>query len=154
MTILWVVFAVTMLLSYLSEKQTLTIRGKRSYMSSFLLLVLVVIMSLHCGLRTAYNDTFTYIRSFQAAPTPAEYLANGVKLTENPLFYLMQCFFRHHISDNYHLFFVCIALATMGCFVSFIRRYSHDFTFSMLLFYTLLYLLPFGAMKQALQWQF
>lgn len=150
MASLLIIFAATMVLSYWAQYRVLSIRGNRSAASSFCLAAIIVMMSLHCGLRTAYNDTLAYIRSFQSVPTLEAYLAGGVDLTKNPLFGMLQCVFRNYISDNCNLFFFCVAMFTMTCFVTFIKRFSHDFTFSMILFYTLLYLLPFGAMKQGL----
>ena len=150
MASLLIIFAATMVLSYWAQYRVLSIRGNRSAASSFCLAAIIVMMSLHCGLRTAYNDTLVYVKSFLEAPTLAEYLSDGLDLTANPLFGAFQSFFRHHISDNYHYFFFVIALFTMSCFVLFIKRHAHDFIFSMLLFFVLLYLLPFAAMKQAM----
>ena len=147
---LLIIFAATMVLSYWTQYRVLAIRGSRSYASSFCLAAIIVMMSLHCGLRTAYNDTLVYIKLFLEAPTLAEYLSDGLDLTENPLFGMFQSLFRHHISENYHHFLFVTALFTISCFVLFIKRYAHDFTFSMMLFFILLYLLPFAAMKQAL----
>lgn len=115
------------------------------------LVLLVIILSFFCGLRTSYNDTGTYIRGFQNAPTLAELWSDPPRLLGNPLFYFFQSFFRHHISPNYHLFFVLIAFFTITSFLRFIRRYTEDFTFSILLFFSLgLYVFNLAATKQCI----
>lgn len=145
-----IIFAIAILLAHWSNKKGLRwYVGKRRFID-LALVVMIIILSFFCGLRTAYNDTSVYIAGFQNAVTPQEYLQQNPELTDNPLFYLFQSYFRHHIADNYHLFFVVIAFFTITCFVWFIKKYSTDFVFSMILFCTLLYLFPFAAMKQAL----
>lgn len=115
------------------------------------LVVMIVWLSFFCGLRISFNDTGTYIVGFQNAPTAEEYLADGLNLFGNPLYYLFQSVFRHHISENVHLFLVLIAFFTITSFVCFIRRYADNFTFSILLFFTLgMYLSNFAAMKQCI----
>lgn len=150
MNTLWSVFAISMGLAYLSEKKVLCLRYMKNRRIDIALVALIVLLSFFCGLRTSYNDTHAYIVGFNNAPTPSEYLATNPTLFDNPAFYLIQSFFRHYISDNYHLFFVVVAFVTITPFIVFIKKYAVDFSFSFFLFFVLIYLFPFAAVKQAL----
>ena len=148
---LLLILGISLVLAYCSERKMLTYPITRRFSADLALTVMVVMLSFFCGLRTAFNDTGVYIGFFNNAPTLNEYWADSPHLFGNPLYYWFQSFFHHHISDNYHLFMVVIAFYTIGSFVRFIRRYSTDFVFSMLLFFTLgLYISNFAAMKQCL----
>ena len=91
---LWTVFAVSMILAYMSEKNILTLRRRNGKTVDLALIAICIVMSLYCGLRTSFNDTETYISGFNSAPTPAEYLATNPNLLENPAFYLIQSIFK------------------------------------------------------------
>lgn len=148
---LLLIFAAALLLAYCSDRHILFIGRSNGKYIDLPLIIMIVMLSFFCGLRTAFNDTSTYINGFQNAVTLTEFWESKPSVWGNPLFYWFQSFFRHHISDNYHLFFALIAFFTISCFVRFIRRYSIDFTFSILLFFCLgLYLSNFAAMKQCL----
>lgn len=151
MTNLLLIFAAALLLAYCSEHRIMVIGRSNGKCIDIPVIIMIVILSFFCGLRTAFNDTSTYIGGFQNAVTLTEFWENKPNLLGNPLYYWFQSFFRHHISDNYHLFFVVISFFTISCFVRFIRRYSTNFTFSVLLFFCLgLYLSNFAAMKQCI----
>ncbi len=91
-----------------------------------------------CFLRETYNDTATYIDSFQKSESTAEFLANGGlrDLTGNPLFYLYRCLVRD-VTDNYHLFFLLPGLMVGWSCVHFIRRYSTNPVMSVVIFFSL-----------------
>ncbi len=151
MSDLLILLGISLVLAYCSERKILTLSVTKHFSVDLALTALIVMLSLVCGLRTAYNDTSTYIGFFNGAPTLEEYWADSPDLFGNPLFYWFQSFFHHHISNNYHLFFLVIAFYTVSSFVDFIRRYSENFVFSILLFFTLgLYISNFAAMKQCL----
>lgn len=151
MTNLLLIIAAALLLAYCSEHHIMVIARSNGKYIDLPVIIIIIMLSLFCGLRTAFNDTQTYISGFQNAPTLAEFWAGKPKFFGNPLFNFLQDFFRHHISDNYHLFFVTIAFFTISCFVIFLKKYSTNFTFSILLFFTLgLYISNFAAVKQCL----
>lgn len=148
---LLILLGISLILAYCSERKMLTYSITKHFSIDAALTAMIVILSLFCGLRTAFNDTSTYIGFFNSAPTLEEYWANSPNLFGNPLYYWFQSFFHHHISDNYHLFLLVTAFYSITSFIRFIRRYSENFVFSMLLFFTLgLYLSNFAAMKQCL----
>lgn len=151
MSDLLIILGISLVLAYCSERKILNISVSNHFTVDLALTAMIVMLSLFCGLRTAYNDTYTYIGLFNNAPTLEEYWADSPNLFGNPLYYWFQSFFHHHISDNYHLFLVIIAFYTITSFILFIRRYSENFVFSILLFFTLgLYLSNFAATKQCI----
>lgn len=148
---LWTVFAVSMILAYMSEKNILTLRRRNGKTVDLAFIAMCIVMSLYCGLRTSFNDTETYIRGFNSAPTPAEYLATNPNLLENPAFYLIQSIFKYGISDNANLFLLCVAAFSVSTMVVFVRRYSKSFAFSTVMLFSLgLYISNFAAVKQCI----
>ncbi len=146
---IFTLLAASLVLAYCSQKEILTFRGVTGRRYDVALIALIVMLSLFCGLRTNYNDTGTYIAMFLEAPTWVEFWASGPNLLGNPGYYLFQTIFRHSISDNYHLYLLTIAFFITSVYVTFIRRYSENFTFSILLFFSIgLYISEFAALKQ------
>ena len=89
---MFILFGV-MLLAVLSQNRTNTLKneGKQDYL--FYMMV-VVWLCLFAGLRTSYNDTFTYIASYNdPADTPdlAGYFArlNTYSIGDNPAFHFL-----------------------------------------------------------------
>lgn len=139
-----------------SQKQTqreLSGGGGNAERRMDLFCVLIVIaFSLFAGLRTSYNDTAAYIRGFQAAPPPAEFLANSEnwKILHNPGFYLFQSVLRSW-TDNAQLFVMLVSVFIECSMVRFLKRESEDFAVSVYLFITLgTFVFTMAAMKQVL----
>lgn len=148
---LWTVFAVSLLLAYMSDKNILTVRTRKGRTVDPALIAMCIIMSLFCGLRTSYNDTGTYISGFEYAPSPGDYLASKPNLLGNPAYYLLQSVFKYWISDNANLFLLCIAFFTVSIMLVSVRRYSHNFAFSTVMMFSLgLYISNFAAVKQCI----
>ena len=142
---------ISVCLAYCSQRGIGRVRITKHQTIDIPLVILIVMLSLFCGLRTAFNDTEVYIRGFLNSPTLSEYLSEGINLFENPLYYIMQSVIRHSITDNYHVFLLLIAFFTISSFVCFIKKYASNFTFSILLFFAIgLYLSNFAAMKQSI----
>lgn len=151
MTKLLTVFAVSVILAYMSEKNILTFSRRNGKTVDLALVIMCIIMSLFCGLRTSYNDTATYIRGFNTAQTPVEYLATKPNLLGNPAFYLLQSVFKYYICDNANLFLLCVAFFSVTTMVTFARRYSRSFAFSTIMLFSLgLYISNFAAVKQCI----
>lgn len=49
--------AVSLILAYLSQKEILTIHGPAGKKFDIALVVMIIILSFYCGLRTNYNDS-------------------------------------------------------------------------------------------------
>lgn len=106
------------------------------------------------GLRTSYNDTYSYRAGFEDAPVLTALLSDpeGLELMENPLFVLYTSFMRT-LTDNYHIYFMVAAAFLVVLMVTFFWEISERDTYSLTLFtYFALgtYFFALAAMKQTL----
>ena len=62
-------------------------------------IVIIIIMSLYCGLRTTYNDTGVYCVSFMMLDT--DFTGINWSLGENPAFMIYQLAMKFLADDNY-----------------------------------------------------
>lgn len=111
----------------------------------------IVIYSLFVGLRTGYNDTANYIKSYENADSLKEFMAdpNRMNVLHNPLFYGINAKF-HEITPNYHIFFMVVAIFNAILLIRFIKKHSYGpFSYSILLFWGFgLGMFGAAAMKQ------
>lgn len=117
------------------------------------LFCIVIIAWLICFsfLRTSYNDTANYISFWNNAAPINEFIANGglTDLTGNPLSLFWESF-SHEISDNYHVYFLLPAFLNNFIVIKLLKRYSVDFPFSLLVFFSIgTYIMYVAAMKQS-----
>lgn len=153
MTKLLVVFIIALLLAYSSEKYTRQIHAAGRHYEprrDTALIMLMVVLSLFAGLRTAYNDTENYIAGFRNMPTLGEFLADPENLNPvtNPLFYAYLSFLRT-VWDDPQVMIFTTSVFTQVCFVLFFKRYSESFTFTIFLYFTLgTFCVSMAAMKQ------
>lgn len=121
---------------------------------SFSIFLMILLLTLLIGLRTAYNDTGAYISGFINAPTFSEFIKEpkNLNLLQNPLFYGYTALFRQ-LTDNYHVYFMVSALfVTVPTIVS-LRRLSDGNMFPLVIFtyFTLgTYVFALAAMKQTI----
>ena len=142
---------ISLCLAYCSQRGFGSVRLSKRTTLDIPLIIMIIMLSLFCGLRTSFNDTAAYISGFQNAVTPSEFLSEEINLLGNPLFYFLTCVFRHYISANYHTYLLVIAFFSITSFVLFIRRHSTSFVFNMMLFFSIgLYISCFAAVKQTL----
>ena len=125
MKMLLCLLAVSLALAFLSERYFPRAplgenKARRAQLNLFFI-AMVVILGFACGLRTSYNDTTAYINGFRNAPLPMEYIKSRPNLLGNPVYYIFQSFFRHHLSDNYHVYFTVVSLFCMASFLRFLR---------------------------------
>lgn len=136
-------------LAYLSQSQT--IKYNKKYKDIFYI-ALVIFMVLLVGLRTSYNDTHAYRRSFENFETISNFLSNteNLDIMHNPLFYEIESIIRT-FTDNYTIFFMICAVFVNISFVRFIKKHSdpEDFGFSMFMYVCLgTLMLSMAAQKQ------
>lgn len=149
------VFAISMVLAYISQQNTkATIAAGRRYTvwGDWAYIALVVVLTLFAGLRTSYNDTWNYIRLFNEAPSIAEWFTNPDNYNpfKNPLFYFLQSFLKLFVNNPQWLIFIA-ALITQVCFVRFFKKYSEHFFFSIFIYFTLgTFVFTLAAIKQVL----
>lgn len=148
-----VLLAICVTLAWLSEKKTNEIRGegyRYSVWNDNAYLLLVVVLVLFSGLRTAYNDTWNYINAFRSAPGIADLMSSpdALNIFKNPLFHLLQSFIKDLTNNPQVLIFTTSAF-TQIAFLLFFKRYSKDFTFSIFIYFALgTFTVSLGAMKQ------
>lgn len=149
------VFAASLVLAYISQKNTaaITASGRRySVWNDWAYLLLVTILVLFAGLRTNYNDTWNYVRGFNQAGNLTSFLSDLENLHpfKNPLFHFLQCFIKSW-TDYAQFFLFITSVYTQVCFLKFLKRYATNFTFSVFLYFTLgTFLFSIAALKQIL----
>lgn len=122
------------------------------------LILIIILLTLFSGLRTAYNDTANYIVIFNASPKLSEFLADSSNLhpLHNPLFYFITSLIRT-LTPNYHVFLMLFAAATCTLMVTFLHKMTdrEDFPLSLLLFLTLgTYIFTRRQSSSPLPWRF
>lgn len=120
--------------------------------TDFFTMVVIFWLSAFSFLRVSYNDTYTYITTFQEAESVAEGLANGTftDWTGNP----WSMFYRsliHDLTENYHIYFLFPAVLSSFAVVKLCKRYSVNPAFSLLIFFSIgTYVMYVAALKQCL----
>lgn len=129
--------------------------GRQSFMwykSDIFMVIVIAWLTCFSFLRTSYNDTATYIGTFDSAQTVAEGVANGTftDWTGNPWSMLYRSVMRE-ITDNYHIYFLIPAVLSSFAAVKLFKRYSVDPAFGLLIFFSLgTYIMYMAALKQCL----
>lgn len=150
---LFAVFAASLVLAYISDRNTKAIiaSGERyTVWKDWAYIALVVMLVLFTGLRTNYNDTWNYLRGAQNVASLSELLNNPdtFNLFKVPLFNLYQSALKTWF-NNPQLLIFSTALFTQACFIWFIKRYSSNFLFSVFIYFTLgTFVFSMAAMKQ------
>jgi len=126
-----------------------SLKRKVSFQLDLIIYVIVIILSLYCGLRTSFNDTATYMRNFTELNTSLSSV--NFDISENPGFTLLQIFVKRFISDNPQWLILICATITVYLNMQFIKEYSVNVGASVFLFMTSgVYIFAFSGMKQAL----
>lgn len=147
------VFAASLILAYISEKNTaaVTASGQRySVWNDWAYILLVTILVLFAGLRTQYNDTWNYISGFNNAPELSEWIHDPRSLNPfmNPLFYGYQSALKTW-THNPQLLIFTTSLFSQIYLIRFIKRYSSNFVFSIFIYFALgTFVFSLAAIKQ------
>ena len=127
--------------------------GRRHFMlckADIFTIIVIVWLTCFSFLRTSYNDTGTYIFSWEHAPSTSDFLASGslFNFTGNPLSMLWQSF-SHLVAENYHVYFLLPAFLSSFAVAKFFKRHSVNPAFSLLIFFSIgTYVVYIAAMKQ------
>ena len=149
------VFAVSLVLAYISERNTRAIEasgGHYSVRHDWAYIALAVVLILFAGLRTSYNDTLNYVNGFNQAPGLSQWLFTPENLNpfKNPLFYFFQSLIKSCGGQAKHMVFLTAAFTEL-CFLRFFKRYATSFLFSIYIFFTLgTFVFTLAAIKQVL----
>lgn len=101
-------------------------------------------------LRTAYNDTYGYMRNFLKSESLSTFVSVGglSELGQNPLSSLYKVVMRE-LTDNYHIYFLGPAFLSTFTVVKLCKTYSVNPAFSLLIYFSIgTYLLMMAALKQ------
>lgn len=144
------VLAVSCGLAFLSEKYTFAWNGRPSKVLNYgVVVLLIAYLSIFAGLRTAYNDTYTYMSSYKAMVAFPDILTNfSWKLGDNPGFILFNSLMKA-AGFSAQTFVLVYSILFMTAAVSFLKKYSSSFTLSIFLFVCAHgYLFSLAAIKQ------
>lgn len=147
---LWIVLAVSCGLAFLSEKYTFAWNGRPSKVLNYgIVVLLIAYLSLFAGLRTGYNDTYTYMNSYKTMATFPDILTDfSWKLGDNPGFVLLNSLMKA-AGFSAQTFVLTYSILFVAVSVSFLKKYSSSFTLSVFLFVCAHgYLFSLAAMKQ------
>ena len=147
---LWIVLAVSCGLAFVSEKYTFVWNGRPNKMlNRGIVVLLIAYLSLFAGLRTGYNDTYTYMSSYKTMAAFPEIL-NGFswKLGDNPGFVMINSLMKS-AGFSAQTFVLTYSILFVAAAVSFLKKYSSSFTLSIFLFVCAHgYLFSLAAVKQ------
>lgn len=112
-------------------------------------LIVIIALALFAGLRTSYNDTWAYWRTFASeTATPMEYIKNDWHWLKNPGMELYKAVIRQFSTDKTPLFLPA-ALFVQYSLIRFFKLYAVEFDFSVYLYLTMgMFCFTMGAMKQ------
>lgn len=144
----------SLIAAYISDKRSLVKvnrNGERIYIKKekMLFILLTLVMAVFVGLRTSYNDTYTYRRMYESlSPGLYQILSLDFNLGSNPGFWVVNIVMRT-IGLSTQNFLMVYSLITIGIYMWFIRKYSDDIWFSTFLFFTMgCYTFTMAAIKQ------
>lgn len=148
------IFLVSMVLAYLSHHMSAYNPMKQNYehKERFFLIIMTFFMVLFVGLRTDYNDTFTYRFIYEAIPEDVA-LFEGIdwlELGENPGFVFTNRLLVNlgFSTQSYIMFY---AVITMSIYVWFIHKYTSNIWLSFFLMFTMgIFTFPLAAIKQCM----
>lgn len=148
-----IILLITCFLAYLSQiKNPKDNSGKIHY--DIYLIMLIVFLTLICGLRTNYNDTATYAQGFIRSTDFRTFISDfeNFELLNNPLFYGFQALVRT-FTDNTNVFFMICGIIVNYLNITFIKKQAKNefFALSIFLYVTTgVLMLSCAAQKQSL----
>lgn len=132
---LWIVLAISCGLAFLSEKYTFAWNDRPSKVLNYgIVVLLIAYLSFFAGLRTGYNDTYTYMSGYKAMAAFPDILADfSWKLGDNPGFTLLNSMMKA-AGFSAQTFVLTYSILFVAAAVSFLKKYSSSFTLSIFLF--------------------
>lgn len=148
-----IVIASTLLLATLSQRACIgdfySQASKRA--RKFFLILIVIMLACFIGLRTSYNDTYTYRMMYETTPAFPEFWKTfSWTLGDNPGFQICNAIMRS-LNISWNGMFLIYAFITTASAIWLFRTFSPDFTTALFLFFaTNAYTLTAAAQKQCL----
>ena len=124
--------------------------SKKKY-DKFYTFILILVLSLFCGLRTWYNDTVTYKQMYEQAPLVQNFwTSDDASLAGGYGFGLLNSIMKT-LGFSTQDFLMSYAFMTIIPYILFIRKFCPHFTFGIfLMFATGFYTFTFAAIKQCM----
>ena len=115
-----------------------TISGERTRVPLFYALAIFGFFTFWIGMRGEMFDTWAYINGFDKLPVDFESAWATIDWEgKSPGFDAFTVIFKCIISQNYTVWLMTIAVVSLGCIMSVLRKYSVDFFFSSFVFISL-----------------
>lgn len=142
---------VVLIMSYGYDK----IRQSKNYhknVKTAFLAVIILILCLFAGLRTAYNDTYLYAINYQKTSKNFSNLFVGeFSISQVYLFEIWSFLIYNFISQNVNVYFFLCSIVFVCPAIYLIEKHSKNFTFSVVLFmFGGMYLFSLAGLKQAM----
>ncbi|WRK55995.1 EpsG family protein [Coprobacillaceae bacterium CR2/5/TPMF4] len=107
--------------------------------------MIAAVLAIFVGLRISYNDTYTYMNMYEAlSPGISNLLTIDLNIGSNPGFWVVNTIIKT-IGFSTQSFLMVYAIATVGIYLWFIRKYSDNIWLSVF-YFSLWVVIP-------LQWQ-
>lgn len=144
------VIAICMVIAFFSDRFSTKKENLSgyAYKEKYLWLLMTTAMAVFAGLRTQYNDTGTYLETYNLL-TNSNFDFSSIewKFGSNFGFNVITILLKSlGFTDNGYL--MAFSVVTYFIYIWFIRKYSTDFLMSVFLFFCFVYTFPFAAIKQ------
>ncbi len=147
---LWFLFIPILILTGIAQSRTkkLVEDGKKG--DRFFTFVIIIVLTLFCGLRTFYNDTVTYRLMYEILPDVNQYISSPNYTLANGWGFGLVGSFLKQIGCTFQDYLMIFALLTVPSYVLFVKRYCSNYFLLgvFLMFTTGFYSFTFAAMKQ------
>lgn len=146
------VIAICMVIAFFSDRFSTKKENLSgyAYKEKYLWLLMTTAMAVFAGLRTQYNDTGTYLETYNLL-TNSNFDFSSIewKFGSNFGFNVITILLKSlGFTDNGYL--MAFSVVTYFIYIWFIRKYSTDFLMSIFLFFCFVYTFPFAAIKQSI----
>jgi hypothetical protein len=150
---IWVLMIITLVLAYLYEHAYIATpdRSLSRQKISVIFIILTILMGGFLGLRTSYNDTFTYIHTYKIMKTIPEFWNSfNPSLSADPGFNICNAIMKT-MGINTQNWLMIYALITIALYMSFIRKNHNQLVFNLYLFFCIGgYTFAGAAIKQSM----
>lgn len=151
---LLMIFIPSMIVFYLADynsKYELGTWGEKIYIrhNKTFFVIATITMAVFVGMRNWYNDTVTYIGSYEAISIENSVFYNMKwSIGDNPGFFMLNRILKH-IGFSAQSFLLFYAVITICIYLCFVRKYTDNLWMSVFFFYTMgCYTFTMAAMKQ------
>lgn len=148
---LWMLIIVVLILSWLYERTYIGNPYRNSGRFSMIFLFMTVLLGGYLGLRTNYNDTYTYIGTYEKTKTfPQFWSTFNPSLSADPGFNLCNGLLKT-LGVSTQSWLMIYALVTIGLYLHFVRKNNNFLVQNIYLFFCVgAYIFAGAAIKQSI----